>query len=71
MERRGGSARSVVWIGCLVLAGTLASGCAPQENAGEAIVALPPPVYCYRTLAEADCFASPLAGQAYRLIAYQ
>ncbi len=68
MERRG--ARSVL-IGCLVLAGTLASGCASRENTGEAIVALPPPVYCYRTLAEADCFASSLAGQAYRLIAYQ
>jgi hypothetical protein len=54
-----------------VLAGTLASGCAPQENAGEAIVRLPPPVYCYRTLAEADCFASPRAGVAYRLIASQ
>jgi hypothetical protein len=71
MERRGGSGRSGVRVGCLVLAGTLASGCAPRENTGEAIVRLPPPVYCYRTLAEADCFASPLAGEAYRLIAYQ
>jgi hypothetical protein len=54
-----------------VLAGTLASGCAPQENAGEAIVRLPPRVYCSGRVAVADCFAAPLAGAAYRLIAYK
>ena len=27
-------------------------------------------IYCYRTLAEADCFATPQAGQENRLVSY-
>lgn len=29
-----------------------------------------PPVYCYATLGQADCYSAPLPGQAHRLIGY-
>ena len=28
----------------------------------------PPPVFCYRTLAEVDCYAEPLPGEQNRLV---
>lgn len=45
-------------LGALALA-VAASGCAggPPD----------PSVYCYHTLAQADCYGSPRRGQAYRL----
>lgn len=54
----------------------LLSGCAPTET--ELLTAgfverdyFPPgpPVYCYRTLAEVDCYRSPQPGEASRLVA--
>lgn len=66
----GKGARSVFWVGCLLAVGAVSTGCAPRKSAEQAVVALPPPIYCYRTLAEADCHAYPLAGESYRLIAY-
>ncbi len=68
------------WIVVLALA-VLAGACDPYGQGGKSEtqlleagiarrdrLALPPPVYCYRTLAEADCLAKPLAGESNRLI---
>lgn len=35
-----------------------------------ACTASPEPVYCYRTLAQADCYGAPQPGQGYRLLGY-
>ena len=52
-------------------AATATGGCTPRPSAEEAIVATAPPIYCYRTLAEPDCFAEPLGPfDANRLIAH-
>ena len=46
-------------------------GCQPRPSAEEPIVAAAPAIFCYRTLAEADCFDHPLgAFDDNRLINY-
>ena len=54
------------------------AGCAPTETEllTEDFVARDhfppgPPVYCYRTLAEVDCYRTPQAAEASRLVAGQ
>lgn len=58
-------------VAALVAVAAATSGCGPRRSAEEPIVAAAAPIYCYRTLAEADCFAEPLGPfDANRLIAH-
>jgi hypothetical protein len=58
-------------IAAAIVGAGMASGCQPRQSAEEPIVAAAPPIYCYRTLAEADCFAEPLGPfDANRLIGF-
>lgn len=42
----------------------------PGSHASDYNVAQIPPVYCYNTLGEADCYDEPRETEAYRLINY-
>lgn len=68
--RRAFGARLMGTAAAIAIAGAV-SGCQPRQSAEEPIVAAAPPIYCYRTLAEPDCFAEPLGPfDANRLIGY-
>jgi hypothetical protein len=52
----------------LVAVVAVLGGCSSDETAYERGVADWEPVYCYRTLADADCYRRPVAGDALGLI---
>jgi hypothetical protein len=55
-----------------VLGSALVSGCGGPDHASPYAAAVydDPPVYCYRTIGDADCYARPLAGAERRLVNY-
>jgi len=57
--RWGFGARLIGAAAAIAIAGA-AGGCQPRPSAEEPIVAAAPAIFCYRTLAEADCFDHPL-----------
>jgi hypothetical protein len=55
----------------LALAGTASALNMCQANQPEVIAYVEPPaVYCYHTLAEADCYAEPTPGEYNRMIGF-
>ncbi len=57
-------------LGTLVSA--VVSGCGGAEHASPYAAAVfdDPPIYCYRTIGDVDCYARPLAGAERRLVNY-
>lgn len=54
------------------LVSVLLSGCGGREHASPYAAAVfdDPPIYCYRTIGDVDCFGRPLAGAERRLVNY-
>ncbi|MBK8906933.1 MAG: hypothetical protein IPM60_03240 [Rhodospirillales bacterium] len=61
------------WIAAIVVAlSVLIAGCETDPWKQDPVAGFTPlPIYCYRTIADVDCFADPVDRHRRRLVAYE